>query len=240
MIGLRASTILMSMALHGALIGWMLHVPMVGQESYEAGSGSDQMTVENAISIEGPLMVGDAVETVQAQEIAPTETVQAVTPVEEVKPQELTDVIKTTAVEPEHTVAAEEPEPVKPVEQPPTQVAALAVPEQTAVDTHASSGKAKAGGDPTLQRLYLGNLSKSLEKKKVFPKSQESGTVWVRFTVAPTGELLAREVAASSGSTRLDEAAVKSLERAAPFPPMPQGTSSGPMVVSVPFRYIAR
>lgn len=240
MIGLRASTVLLSMALHGAMIGWMLHVPMVGKESYEAGSGSDQMTVENAISIEGPLMVGDAVETLKTQEIAPTEMVQAVAPVEEVKPEELTDVIKTTAMEQEHTVAATEPEPLKPAEPPPTQVAALALPEQTAVDTHASSGKAKAGGDPTLQRLYLGSLSKSLEKKKVFPKSRETGTVWVRFKVAPSGELLSLEVATSSGSPRLDEAAVRSLERAAPFPPMPVGASNEPLVVSVPFRYIAR
>lgn len=238
--GLRASTVLLSMALHGALIGWMMHVPMAGPESFEAGAGNDQMTVENAISIEGPLMVGDAVETIQAQEIAPAEVVQAVAPVQEIKPDELTDVITSKGVDAEPTVVAAEPQPVQPVPPPPVQMAALALPEQTAVDTHASSGKAKAGGDPTLQRKYLGSLSKSLEKRKVFPKSHETGTVWVRFTVSPSGALLSREVATSSGSARLDEAAVLSLERAAPFPPMPDGTSSGPMVVSVPFRYIER
>lgn len=239
--GLRAGTVALSLALHGALIGWMLHVPMVGQESYEAGSGSDLLTVENAISIEGPLMVGDAVETIQAQEITPTEAIEAPPP-QEVKAEELTDVIKTTAVDTEHAVTAIEPKPeeVKTEEQPPVQTAALALPEQVAIDTHASSGKAKAGGDPTLQRMYLGNLSKTLEKNKIFPKSRQTGTVVVRFTVSPAGELLSREVAASSGSPMLDEAAVRSLEKSAPFPPMPAGASTSPLVVSVPFKYIAR
>lgn len=239
--GLRAGTVALSLALHGALIGWMLHVPMVGQESYEAGSGSDLLTVENAISIEGPLMVGDAVETIQAQEVTPTEAIEAPPP-QEVKAEELTDVIKTTAVDTEHAVTAIEPKPeeVKTEEPPPVQTAALALPEQVAIDTHASSGKAKAGGDPTLQRMYLGNLSRTLEKNKIFPKSRATGTVVVRFTVSPAGELLSREVAASSGSPMLDEAAVRSLEKSAPFPPMPAGASTGPLVVSVPFKYIAR
>lgn len=240
--GLRAGTVALSLALHGSLIGWMLHVPVVGQESYEAGSGSDLMTVENAISIEGPLMVGDAVETIQAQEITPTEAVEAPPP-QEVKAEELTDVIKTTAADTEHAVMAVEPKPeeVKPEEQPPpVQTAALALPEQLAIDTHASSGKSRAGGDPTLQRMYLGDLSRTLEKNKLFPKSRETGTVVVRFTVSPAGELLSREVASSSGSAMLDEAAVRSLERAAPFPPIPAGASPGPLVVSVPFKYIAR
>jgi periplasmic protein TonB len=242
MIGLRAGTVALSFALHGALIGWMLHVPVVGQESYEAGSGNDFLTVENAISIEGPLMVGDAVETIRAQEIAPTEAVEAPPP-QEIKAEELTDVIKTTAAEQEHTVTAVEPKPEEPKREetpPPIQTAALALPEQVAIDTHASSGKAKAGGDPTLQRMYLGNLSKTLEKNKIFPKSRETGTVVVRFTVSPAGELLSSEVAASSGSPKLDEAAVRSLAKSAPFPPMPVGASNGPLVVSVPFRYIAR
>jgi TonB family protein len=35
----------------------------------------------------------------------------------------------------------------------------------------------------------------------------------------------------------LDEAAVASVERAAPFPPMPVGLSDSSMVITVPFRY---
>lgn len=240
MTALRASSLAASLVLHAALLGWMLHVPVVGQESLEAGAGADMLTVENAISIEGPLMVGDAAETLKAQEIPPTEVAEVPPPVEEVKVDELADVIKTTSLEQTEAVAVEEPKPERP-EPPPAAVAAqVAPPEQMAVDTHQSSGRAKAGGDPTLQRQYLGSLSKTLEKHKIFPKSRDSGTVVVRFTVAPTGELLSREVAASSGSPLLDEAAVRSLERAAPFPPMPSGASIGPLVVSVPFRYIAR
>ena len=239
---LRVSAILWSLAVHVCFAAWAVHQPLPDRGSYEAGSGSDLMTVENAISIEGPLMVGDAVETIQAQELVPTEVTEAPQP-QEIKAEELPEVIKTAAVDQEQTVAAVEPKPEEPKPEeppPPIQTAALAVPEQQAIDTHASSGKAKAGGDPTLQRMYLGNLSKTLEKNKIFPKSRETGTVVVRFTVSPAGELLSSEVAASSGSVKLDEAAVRSLEKSAPFPPMPTGASTGPIVVSVPFKYIAR
>ena len=57
------------------------------------------------------------------------------------------------------------------------------------------------------------------DKKKVNPRSRERGTVIVRFTIDSAGQVLSREIATSSGSKILDDAAVASIDRASPFPP---------------------
>ncbi len=91
-----------------------------------------------------------------------------------------------------------------------------------------------------MRRAYLGTLRKSLERNKVNPRSRLSGTVLVRFTVGPAGELLSRAVEKSSGSKLLDEAAMAALDRAAPFPPMPNELAGGPIEVQVPFKFVTR
>jgi TonB family protein len=53
-------------------------------------------------------------------------------------------------------------------------------------------------------------------------------------------EILSRAILQSSGSKLLDDAALASLERAAPFPPLPHSVASGPLELQVPFRFITR
>ena len=55
------------------------------------------------------------------------------------------------------------------------------------------------------------------------PGGAGRGTTVVGFTVAPSGGLAALAVARSSGSARLDRAALGIVSRAAPFPPPPAG-----------------
>ena len=93
---------------------------------------------------------------------------------------------------------------------------------QVATLIEQSSGIAQEGGDTTQRRAYLGQVRKTLERSKVNPRSTISGTVMLRFTVGAKGELLSRTVLQSSGSKLLDDAAMAALDRAAPFPPMPQ------------------
>ena len=73
--------------------------------------------------------------------------------------------------------------------------------------------------------------------KKVRPKSRQSGTVIVRFTIDARGQVLSSEIAKSSGSKVLDAAALASIAKASPFPPMPEGWSGEPFVITVPFMY---
>lgn len=234
---LRAVTWLVSFLLHGAIVGFFLISP--GGASLDEGTGEDTFVVEQGIAIEGVAKLGEAEMNVDAVE-APPPVVQAAPPVEEVKPIE-EDVQHVIGSEfgPEQEKIVREPEPEEIKEAKPEQVAAV---EQTeiAVDEQRAAGAKQTGGDTTAISAYRGRLFSHISKKKVNPRSREVGTVIVRFTVGPQGELISREVTASSGSKVLDEAAVASIDRAAPFHPMPSDANNGPMVVSVPFKFSVR
>jgi protein TonB len=227
-----------------ALIHCAMLVPLIsfaGSSALDAGSGQDQFNIENGVALEG-LSFGDAPETVHTIEQPPVEEIAAPPPAPEVKQVEQPpEAITTASLDQKEEVQVREPDP--PQETPPEPVPQVtpqqAVPEQVAVETEAASAKQTAG-DPTKFAKYLGTLRTQLEKHKINPRSRFSGTVWLRFTVGENGEIVTREVATSSGSKVLDDAAVSALERAAPFPPIPTEVGTRPLVVSVPFKFVAR
>ncbi len=234
---LRVITSALSLALHGAFVALFFVTP--GGAALDSGSGDDMFIVEQGIAIEGFAQLGEA-ETTTPEVEAPTEISEARPPLEEVKPVE-EDVQHVIGSEsgPEQEKIVKEPEPEKIEEPHPKQVATL---EQTevAVEEQKASGAKKTGGDTTAASEYRGKLYQHLERKKVNPRSREAGTVVVRFTVDSSGQVVSREVTASSGSKMLDDAAVASIDKAAPFPPMPGEIASAPMVVSVPFKFSVR
>jgi protein TonB len=234
---LRIFTFLSSFVLHGAIVAFFLAVP--GGAALDTGAGSDLFLLEHGIEIEGIAKIGDAETTIEAVE-APPEVSEARPPIEEVKPAEpeVQHVIGSDAG-PEQQKVVEEREP-DPIEQArPPQVAAI---EQTevAVEEQLAAGAKQIGGEATAVSMYRGRLYEHLSRKKVNPHSRQEGTVVVRFTVDTSGHVLSREVMESSGSKTLDAAAVASIDRAAPFPPMPSDVGGGPMVVSVPFKFSVR
>jgi periplasmic protein TonB len=232
---LRLVTILLSLGLHAALL--LPFISFGGGAALEAGTGNDQVVVEQGIAIEGLAKFGEAEEMIETVDIPPVAPVETQQPVEEVKP-ELTDVVTSTESKHEEQVKTDEP---KPVEEPkPQAVPVEAQAPQVATLIEQSSGAAQQGGDTTERRAYLGQISKTIQRKKVNPRSTLSGTVLVRFSVSPKGEILSRTILQSSGSKLLDDAAIASLERAAPFPPLPQAIASGPLEVQVPFRFVTR
>lgn len=58
------------------------------------------------------------------------------------------------------------------------------------------------------------------------PHAEARGVVMVRFSIAQGGRLASVGVAQSSGSTRLDRAALTVVQRAAPFPAPPNGAQT--------------
>lgn len=60
------------------------------------------------------------------------------------------------------------------------------------------------------------------------------------FTVDASGEISSRRLSKSSGSKVLDEAAIASIERASPFPPIPTELGRSQLEVSVPFKFTVR
>ena len=131
--------------------------------------------------------------------------------------------------------------PQRPIpEHEPDTVEVLVRPTQVAVVSEMSSGEEKKGGDARSVNIYLGRVNAQMQHAKVNPRSRETGTVILRFKVATDGTLLSKEVALSSGSPMLDAAALSTLLRAAPFPPIPPEVSTKPMTFSQLFRFIIR
>ena len=236
---LRAITGLLSIALHGALVGVLLVSP--GGTALDEGSGNDTFVVEQGIALEGFARVGDAQVDIAAVE-APPPVLGAAAPIEEVKPRE-DDVQHVIGSEegPEQQDVLREPEPEE-LQETPVEPEQVAVIEQTemSIEEQRAAGAKQEGGRATALSAYRGRLYSHISRKKVSPRSQRVGTVIVRFTVGQQGELLSSEVTKSSGHQILDDAAIASITRAAPFPPMPSDASDGPLVVSVPFKFSVR
>jgi periplasmic protein TonB len=232
---LRPITWLVSLALHAAILFAFIRAP--AGAALESGSGSDLFMVEQGIALEGVAKLGEAEERIETVDVPPVHPVEQPKEVQKVDP-ELNNVVTSTEADHEEQVVKEDPKPVedKPIEPVPVQEQA----PQVAMLIEQSSGQAKQGGDATQRRAYLGTLSKSLEGAKVTPHARLAGKVILRFTVGPDGNLISRTIEKSSGSRVLDDAAVASLDRAAPFPPMPQNVAQGPIEVSVPFEFVPR
>jgi protein TonB len=131
-----------------------------------------------------------------------------------------------------------EPEPEK-LEQPlPQQIATLE--QEAVVEQHESSGAKKTGGDTTARSAYLGKIRSHLERNKVNPRSTFIGTAVVKITVGTGGEIISRKIVKSSGSKVLDDAALASVEKASPFPPLPKALNSDHLDISVPFKFSVR
>ena len=248
---------LISLGIHAAFALFML-LPASGT-ALEQGVGDDIMVVEQGVVLEGFAKLGEDIVTVEAVDV-PTSQAAMAQPLPEEKPQEVQPIDEQQVVaseagpdqinvkepeeieepEPEEELEEEikEPEP-EVVEQPlPPQVAAL---DQTSVAQQLeSAGDEHEGGSTTDHTTYLGKLRNHLEKHKINPRTQFVGTAVVEFTVGANGEIASRRISKSSGSKALDEAAMASIERAAPYPPIPTDLNRSELVVSVPFKFTVR
>lgn len=120
----------------------------------------------------------------------------------------------------------------------PQQVAT--VPMETVIAMRESSGEEKKGGSATEHRKYLGKLRTHLERNKVNPRTTLIGTTIVRLTVKSDGQLVSRQIVKSSGLKVLDDAALASIEKASPFPAIPDEVGEETIEVSVPFKFSVR
>ncbi|MCV0368408.1 MULTISPECIES: TonB family protein [Filomicrobium] len=257
--GLRLATWAISLALHAALALPFLTWAGGDQSAFEEGVGADLLKIEQGLALEGVAQTGMDAQNVEAIEGQTAVASQAVPEtIEELKPEEppqeepppdqpevkdvpeLTDVITAKAEQVEESVVTEEvrPEPIKEIK--PQQIAAAASVEEISVKELKAAAQAQEGGDASARTAYLGKLQRHISAHKVNPRTNRRGTVIVRFTVSPTGQLLSREITKSSGSEQLDKAALAALDKAAPFPPFPKGVVNRELAVSVPFRFLTR
>jgi periplasmic protein TonB len=227
---------LLSLGLHAALLLAVIGIAS-GGTALDSGSGGDTFVVEQGIALEGIAKLGEAEELIETVDIPPVQAMEVPKPVEEIEP-DLTEVLTSEQSANEANVVTEEIEPIE--EEEPVAVPVEEQAPQVATLVEKSSGAEQTGGDATQLLAYKGTVRKALERTKVKPRTRGKGTVLVRFTIAPTGDLISTVVEQSSGSKSIDEAAIASVERAAPFPPMPTEIAGEPIEMKVPYRYTVR
>ncbi len=238
---LRVAAIVLSLLIH-ATIGYAMlpHLQNISEESIDLGKGMDVMLVQGAepstSAHSGEAAQQEAQPEITAMQAAPPP------PPEEKKPDELRDVISSDASTVEQQVVkTEEPPPPPDTPPPPPETAqAINQPQIVAQVQEVQAAGQASGGDAKAYGRYMSQINERVQKAKRNPRVAASGTVVMRYTIGLDGQILSKEVASSSGSKTLDEAANEALDRAAPFPPIPPEVSVKPLAFTQPFNFIVR
>ncbi|MGB5833159.1 MAG: energy transducer TonB, partial [Thiohalocapsa sp.] len=107
------------------------------------------------------------------------------------------------------------------------------------------SGKPKVSAKKkALESRYLREVQRAIARKRRYPQNArrrgEAGTAVVSFVVERGGTITDIRLAQSSGSTRLDAAALNTLKRLGRFKPIPQAIGRNRWPMRVPIRFALR
>jgi len=96
-------------------------------------------------------------------------------------------------------------------------------------------------GELETSSSYLEMVRLKIERRKSYPDAartrQIEGSVTIRFVITPEGGVRVVEIAKTSGHMVLDEAALRAVQDAAPFPKAPRRLFQGeiPLEVTIVF-----
>lgn len=96
--------------------------------------------------------------------------------------------------------------------------------------------QASSRQDMTWEAVLLGHLEKYRRYPATARNRREQGVTYVTFHMNRTGMVLSSRITRSSGSALLDRAALETLKRAQPLPPIPADRSD-PLELSVPVEF---
>jgi protein TonB len=139
---------------------------------------------------------------------------------------------------------AEKPTEKKPQKKPPSKQASLgnggnAEADSAAKKAGGGAGKKNDGGSASASK-YPGLVQAKVTRAAKYPSKArgDAGEALVSFTVGASGTVTKVALARSSGNAALDTAALAAVDRAAPFPPIPEaaGRSSWSFTVPVYFK----
>lgn len=101
-----------------------------------------------------------------------------------------------------------------------------------------ADSRASAARSAAAVSNYPGKIISKLRRALRFPKgTRKSGEVRVQFKVAKNGRASSIRVVRSSGDKRLDAAAIATVKRAAPFPPIPPKAGRHSWTFTVPLAF---
>lgn len=124
---------------------------------------------------------------------------------------------------------------------PPSQAARKATIDVTKSERTAASETTAGRGAAVSPARWQSRLMAHLERRKRYPAAARSahqeGTVYVRFQIDTSGNVLSVQLSRSSGHAILDEAVLQLVRRASPVPTPPPGAST---TIVAPVRFEMR
>ncbi len=115
------------------------------------------------------------------------------------------------------------------------------VPETTAPKSMSAPPANRASSDA--EATWEATLLAHLEKHRRYPSAararRDQGVAHIRFTMNRQGQVLNASILRSSGSAALDRAALDTIRRAQPLPPIPNGRPD-PSELTVPVEFFLR
>jgi protein TonB len=201
----------------------------------QSGNGDDDLTVVATITMQSEESLGLDAASVQRQEASLGGQAAPQVQEEVKKEEEKVELPPEESPEPVPLVEEKKPE-KKIVEVNPSTPA----PSSEAQEEQRAATRAYEARRNEVLSLYNSRVYQALMKNALRPKTMQKGRVVLELTLAPTGELLDHHVVVSSGSPTLDTTAMTSLERAAPFPPIPPEVGRQSHTLRVPFEYAVK
>lgn len=104
---------------------------------------------------------------------------------------------------------------------------------------------AEAYSRATTHNNYLAQIARRLSQYRFYPRSMRGmnteGVVVIRIVVARNGALVTTDIAKTSGHAPLDAAVIETVQKAAPYAPLPAEIpgASASFILSVPYRFSA-
>ena len=126
-----------------------------------------------------------------------------------------------------------------------------AAPAKSVAAAKSEAESAAAPGAPALSAAAEGKLMTGwgvkirarIDRAKSYPRAERAagvtGTVMLRVSVPPSGQVVAVAVARSSGNAALDEAAVKAVRKAGRLPKAPKGLAEASYQFKLPVAFTA-
>jgi protein TonB len=96
---------------------------------------------------------------------------------------------------------------------------------------------AAPAASPTYDGLLVAQVQRNMRYPPAAQRTNIQGRPIVRFTLARNGSLLSVELTKSCGHSMLDDAAVATVKRAAPFPPFPPELTQAENTWNIPVNF---
>jgi protein TonB len=244
---------MLSVAVHAAML--LLVLSRSESPALEEGNGRNDLRVVVSVNIETGDLSGLDTKNQQAANAAPR-VMQQPEPVQEDSKNVESPKAEPPPV-PKPQTEMEKPQPefleAKPMEEKrspsrelPVAPPATHEPQQSpasptdAQEEQQQASRPSEGSRIQLFSLYKGKVLRVVTRRSLNPRSSRAGRVVVLVTISPSGELISRTIAESSGSDILDNAALATVDRSAPFPAMPRELGPDPLELRIPFEFSVR